>query len=554
MPKLNYVNYDFDALLSQLRTIVKQEDVWKDIDIESGTGNFLLELFSYVGNMIMYYIERRAQESYINIAQLKSSIVRLVDLINYRPHRKISAIGDLKFTLPGGFHAYDIYISKGTIVQNSAGTQYVVKDETVLRTGDTTVTVSGIQGEYVIYSFTSTEEANMAFKINDTSIEDTNIQVLVDGVEYTLVDNFVDSTSDSLHCRQVTNLDDTVTIWFGDGTFGKIPALNASITVTAIKTAGLSGNLYSLSVINTIVSNIYDSAGTVANSLLTIENSSLFLGGDDAEDKEEIRKEAPLVFKTGQRAVTRDDFISILENMGGVASAYAWGERDVSSPDVTMFNKINLVCLLEDWINPDTAFKLSIKEALNLKDQLTVWIEFVDADVIETTADVEVKVNSAYQNNVVVTAVSNELDSIFALGTVKLGTAVRYSDMVRALDEVVGVDYVHLTVTFKKVLGTGDGYQIVFSDTVELEPIKPATVEIYLGSSLVATDNGLGVISGTGVTGTVNYSTGVISVTFGTPPGLSVEVSSNYQQDEKGDIIVGKTEIVKLVTKNITVL
>jgi len=104
-PRLNFADYNFDKLVSQLQAIVSQEDGWKDTAYAGGTGSFLIELFAYVGEMLLYYLERRAQESYIDTAQLRSSIVRLVSLISYRPKRKVSSTGQLTL----------LYLEDGTI-------------------------------------------------------------------------------------------------------------------------------------------------------------------------------------------------------------------------------------------------------------------------------------------------------------------------------------------------------------------------------------------------------------------------------------------------------
>ena len=88
---LDYVNYDFDDLVVQLINRLSQGDAWKDT-YRSATGEMLIELLAYVGNLVLYYIERRAEESYIATAKNRSSVVNLVKLLNYNPKRKVSSI------------------------------------------------------------------------------------------------------------------------------------------------------------------------------------------------------------------------------------------------------------------------------------------------------------------------------------------------------------------------------------------------------------------------------------------------------------------------------
>ena len=77
-------------------------------------------------------------------------------------------------------------------------------------------------------------------------------------------------------------------------------------------------------------------------------------------------------------------------------------------------------------------------------------------------------------------------------------------------------------------IGTGNGVQTVFSAT--LAKCKAGSVSILKAAVVVATDNGLGVISGTGVSGTINYTTGAVSVTFTVAPANGQLVTATYKQ------------------------
>jgi len=78
--------------------------------------------------------------------------------------------------------------------------------------------------------------------------------------------------------------------------------------------------------------------------------------------------------------------------------------------------------------------------------------------------------------------------------------------------------YQHCTV-----LGFGDAIEDTFSGTLEEYPVKPGSVVVQYGTSISFTDDGNGNLtpsSGAG-TGTVNYYTGAISVTYTTAPAAS---------------------------------
>ncbi len=77
------------------------------------------------------------------------------------------------------------------------------------------------------------------------------------------------------------------------------------------------------------------------------------------------------------------------------------------------------------------------------------------------------------------------------------------------------------------LLGIGDGTTVTFTGTVSRLPIEPKAVVVTAQTGVSGTDDGLGNISGPGVAaGTVNYSTGTVSVTFAGPPPSGTSVNA----------------------------
>jgi hypothetical protein len=76
----------------------------------------------------------------------------------------------------------------------------------------------------------------------------------------------------------------------------------------------------------------------------------------------------------------------------------------------------------------------------------------------------------------------------------------------------LGVPYEDLS----EVLGTGDGSTAAYTDTLEGAPLEPGSVVVDDGVEAFA-DDGFGTLTGDGGgSGTINYETGAISVTFDT--------------------------------------
>jgi len=78
-------------------------------------------------------------------------------------------------------------------------------------------------------------------------------------------------------------------------------------------------------------------------------------------------------------------------------------------------------------------------------------------------------------------------------------------------------------------IGTGDGYTTTFTATLSNKPIKPGTVKVTDGVETF-TDNGDGTLTGSsGGSGTINYVTGEISVTFASAPASGSTITADYQ-------------------------
>ena len=78
-------------------------------------------------------------------------------------------------------------------------------------------------------------------------------------------------------------------------------------------------------------------------------------------------------------------------------------------------------------------------------------------------------------------------------------------------------------------IGTGDGATITFTAVLSKTPIKPGSVTVTDGVETF-TDNGDGTLTGSaGGSGTVNYTTGDISVTFATAPASGAAITASYK-------------------------
>ncbi len=78
-------------------------------------------------------------------------------------------------------------------------------------------------------------------------------------------------------------------------------------------------------------------------------------------------------------------------------------------------------------------------------------------------------------------------------------------------------------------VGSGNGSTLSFSSTLSHATVSAYSLAIYVGGALVGGDTGSGKIYGPSLSGTINYSTGALSLTFsGTAPAANAAITASY--------------------------
>jgi len=103
---------------------------------------------------------------------------------------------------------------------------------------------------------------------------------------------------------------------------------------------------------------------------------------------------------------------------------------------------------------------------------------------------------------------------------------------IAALNSAWGSNYTTFdssgTTVTGESLGTGNGSTTAFSKILTGIIVSKFSVQILVGGKAVAGDNGSGTLWGPTASGTINYATGAMSVTFSSAPATGATVSVNY--------------------------
>ena len=71
---VDYMARDYDSLLRSMRSLIPYKlPEWTDFESEADFGNVLLQLFAHLGDILSYYQDRVANESFLSTAQTAPS-------------------------------------------------------------------------------------------------------------------------------------------------------------------------------------------------------------------------------------------------------------------------------------------------------------------------------------------------------------------------------------------------------------------------------------------------------------------------------------------------
>jgi hypothetical protein len=98
-PPVDYTSRDYQSIVNDLVNLIPSYlPEWTDRS-PGDFGIVLLELFAYMGDILNYYSDRIANESFISTAQQRQSVLNLANLLDYTPHNNVAAGVMLLFTL-----------------------------------------------------------------------------------------------------------------------------------------------------------------------------------------------------------------------------------------------------------------------------------------------------------------------------------------------------------------------------------------------------------------------------------------------------------------------
>ena len=457
MPLANYTNLDFDQVKTTLRDYLKSNSNFTDYDFEGSNLSTILDVLAYNTYISSYNANMVANEVFIDSATLRENIVALARNIGYVPRSRKAARATVSFFIDTSNISptpATITLHKG-IVATTTGS-FGNESRTFCILDDISVPVfnnianfediSIYEGTLLSSNFTySTRIPNQKFILPNSGVDTSLISVTVKNNEnssastkYSNQDNLFDIGAESKAYFLQEISDERYEIFFGDGIFGKALEEGNYITANYITSNGDSGNgisSFQFSGRLTYTRNAQTYSVTSGISLLTTGVTSS--GGDTIESVESIRRYAPRIYASQNRALTASDYETLIPARiyPETESISVFGGEELIPPQygkVFISIKPRTGDFLPNLIKQNIKNKLKkfavagiVPEILDLK---YLYIE-VDSKVYYNTnmAPSPELVSSTIQNNANKYAESTELN--------KYGARFKYSKFLKVVDD-----------------------------------------------------------------------------------------------------------------------
>lgn len=498
VPAIDYTSKDYSGFLSSmLQYATTAFPEWTNQNPGS-LEVMLLESLARELDVLSYYGDRIVGEAYIGTATQLSSVIQLAALLGYFPGQPIAATGTVTFQTAASSGAVAVPAASQVTTDYISSLNAPIVFETVtaatVPASGGVVTVPVVQGitqgsaVFTIGNFTSspfpittellgTSDGSQLqnFTLANNPVVSGSVTVYVQNPAYpgtsgtdpilpwNQVTSLQLSKSSDLAWSESVDANGVVTVSFGDGINGSIPAAGLNIYANYRVGGGTIGNLSANSIID------------IASPILgiTISGSSATTGGTNAEGIDQIRVNAPKAYTTQQRAVTLADYGNLAMTLPAISQAAALA---ITYTNITVYitatgNTIPNQAVLDQT----TAFLQPL--ALAGTTVTVAAAHLVPINVGSTGTPVSIGCSTRYNPTSIQILATQAIQNLFAPSNVSLGGRVSLSSVFSALYNIPGVQYVNIPL-FVRSDATQSGAADILMRTYELPTVGNIVINV----------------------------------------------------------------------------
>jgi hypothetical protein len=463
---IDYMARDYDSFLKSMRDLIPEKlPEWKEFESEVDFGNVLLQLFAHMADIISYYQDRIANESFLGTAQTRRSIIHHLRLVGYKLSTAAPASTTLTVTLTvPTSNNNTIAISRGDAFatksqKDKPSVRFEYTRETPIKIDLSTLSEDPITNTKQYIGEIPVEEGhlfkdeilgvsdgtpNMKFQLAHNGLilrslgegQKINKDIILITVlgetieEWTLRDSLAFSREAQKEFFIEIDEEDRATVFFGDDTLGAIPPPGATIKASYRVGGGLQGNVAADSIQTIVDANQLSLAGAM------VTNPNPATGGADKETIGHAVQHSPNVFRSLKRSVTSEDYEALALDFKGVGKVRA---------EASNWNTITLFVAPEGGGHVSDVLKANLLAYFEDKRPLSAIIEIEDVDYVKIYVTAEIDVESYYSRDDIKEKVKNEAGDLLAFRNVDFAEPIYLSKFYEKIEDIDGVKGVHIT-------------------------------------------------------------------------------------------------------------
>ena len=332
MSLANFSNLDFNQIKQTIKDYLKSNSNFTDYDFEGSNMSTIIDVLAYNTYTTSYNANMIANEVFLDSATLRENVVSLAKLTGYLPKSRKAARATISFFVDTTNYTpipLSLTLKRGIVAVSSgsfAGQSHVfsIPEDITVQVSNGIAIFTDIpiyEGVLVSQNFTySSRQPYQKFILDNSGIDTDLITVFVRDNEsstastrFTQQNNLFDVKPDSrvYFLQEISN--ERYEVFFGDNNFGKKLEDGTYVTINYIRSTGSQANgitNFSFSGVISYSRNGDEYRLTDGVSLLSTGLASS--GGDEIESVESIKKFAPRVYSTQNRAITASDYETLI--------------------------------------------------------------------------------------------------------------------------------------------------------------------------------------------------------------------------------------------------
>ena len=332
MPLSNFSNLNFSEVKTTLKEYLKSNSNFTDYDFEGSNLATIVDVLAYNTYITSYNANMVTNEVFIDTATLRENIVSLARNIGYVPRPRQAARSTVTFFVDtSGIDPppATLTLKKGPVAASAAG--FAGQSYVFSILSDISVPVNNgiaefndvevFEGTLLTQTYTySSRTPNQKFVLPNIGVDTDLIGVIVKPnesstteVKYSSQNSLFDVNSDSKVYYLQEIEDERYQIFFGDGVFGKKLEDGNFVSIDYIISSGDAANgINSFNFSGRIQYTRNSITYNISSGISLVTTGLPSSGGESIESVESVRKFAPRIYASQNRAITSNDYESLI--------------------------------------------------------------------------------------------------------------------------------------------------------------------------------------------------------------------------------------------------